>query len=210
MAGDFVVDEKTDIHEVYNPKDENEICTGDKIVNNLVTDIGTDYEGSVGIAAGYPRDILIACNEIANAPYSGISVGYGWSDKDNAMRHNRILYNEIHDTSSALCDAGGIYTLSKQPDSEIIGNYIHDINLPDGADYATSGIYMDEQTAGFTVKNNVINNAWGVGRNNNGENDYREKKIYIDKKFGFNVAKIKSNAGIKKNYNRFEKFHIKD
>ena len=208
MIGDFVVDENTDIHEVYNPENEDEICTGDKIVNNLVTEIGTDYEGSVGIVAGYPRDILIACNEVSYAPYTGISVGYGWSDKDNAMRNNRIIYNEIHHTSGYLCDAGGIYTLSKQPDSEIIGNYIHDINLPDGADYATSGIYMDEQTAGFTVKDNVIYHAWGVGRNNNGDNDYQENKIYVDKKLGFKVSKIKCFAGRKKNYNRFEKFHI--
>ena len=207
MIGNFVVDENTDIHTVFNPEDENLICTGDKIVNNLVTKIGTDYEGSVGIAAGYPRDILIACNEVSEAPYTGISVGFGWSDKDNAMRHNRILNNEIHDTSQMLCDAGGIYTLSKQPDSEIIGNYIHDINLPDGADYATSGIYMDEQTAGYTVKNNVIYHAWGVGRNNNGENDYQENKIFIDKKIGIRVLDIKRKAGIKKNYDFFEKLH---
>ena len=207
MVGNFVVDENTDIHVVYNPEDEEQICTGDRIVNNLVTQIGTDYEGSVGIAAGYPRDILIACNEVSYAPYSGISVGYGWSAEDNAMRHNRILNNEIHHTSQMLCDAGGIYTLSKQPDSEIIGNYIHDIELPDGADYATSGIYMDEQTAGFTVKNNVIYHAWGVGRNNNGDNDYKENRIYIDKKAGLRVWNIKRKAGIKKHYNSFEKLH---
>ena len=207
MVGSFVVDENTDIHVVYNPEDESDICTGDKIVNNLVTNIGTDYEGSVGIVAGYPRNILIACNEVSYAPYTGLSVGYGWSAEDNAMRDNRILNNEIHHTSQALCDAGGIYTLSKQPHSEIIGNYIHDIELPDGADYATSGIYMDEQSAGFTVKNNVIYHAWGVGRNNNGENDYQENKIYVDKKFGFNVSRIKRQAGIKKNYNAFEKLH---
>ena len=197
MIGSFVVDENTDIHVVYNPVDESEICTGDTITNNLVTNIGTDYEGSVGIAAGYPRDILIEHNEVSYAPYTGISVGYGWSAEDNAMRHNRILNNEIHHTSQVLCDAGGIYTLSKQPDSEIIGNYIHDIELPDGADYATSGIYMDEQTAGFTVKNNVIYHAWGVGRNNNGENDYQEKKIFVDKRFGLRVRNIRRNAGRK-------------
>jgi parallel beta-helix repeat protein len=207
MIGNFVVDDNTDIHTVYNPEDETQICTGDKIVNNLVTNIGTDYEGSVGIAAGYPRDILIACNEVCEAPYTGISVGFGWSAEDNAMRHNRILNNEIHNTSKMLCDAGGIYTLSKQPDSEIIGNYIHDINLPDGADYATSGIYMDEQTAGYTVKNNVIYHAWGVGRNNNGENDYQENKIFVDKKLGFRVPDIKRKAGIKKNYDLFEELH---
>ena len=36
--------------------------------------------------------------------------------------------------------------------------------LPEGADYAAGGIYMDEQTAGFTVKDNVIYHAWGAGR----------------------------------------------
>ena len=208
MIGSFVVDENTDIHTVYNPADENDICTGDKIVNNTVTEIGTDYEGSVGIVAGYPRDILIACNEVSYAPYTGISVGYGWSDADNAMRHNRILNNEIHHTGEMLCDAGGIYTLSKQPDSEMTGNYIHDINLPDGADYATSGIYMDEQTAGYTVKNNVIYHAWGVGRNNNGENDYQENKIYIDNKHNPKTWVIIKNAGTKNFYDFFSNTHF--
>lgn len=66
---------------------------------------------------------------------------------------------------------------------------------------------MDEQSAGYTVKNNVIYHAWGVSRNNNGENDYQEKKIFIDKKFGVRVSKIKRQAGIKKNYDLFEKLH---
>ena len=208
MVGSFAVDENTDIHVVYAPADETEICTGDRIVNNLVTRIGTDYEGSVGIAAGYPRNILIACNEVSYAPYTGISVGFGWSAADNAMRHNRILYNEIHHTGAVLCDAGGIYTLSKQPDSEIRGNYIHDITLPEGADYATSGIYMDEQTAGFTVKDNVIYHAWGVGRNANGENDYRENRIYIDKKWDPRTWSILLGAGRKQFYGFFAKTHF--
>lgn len=207
MIGQFAVDENTDIHAVYNPEDETQICTGDRIVNNLVTNIGTEFEGSVGIAAGYPREILIACNEVSYAPYSGVSVGFGWSAEDNAMRRNRILYNEIHHTSRVLCDAGGIYTLSKQPDSEIVGNYIHDIELPDGADYATSGIYMDEQTAGFTVKDNVIYHAWGVGRNNNGDNDYRENRIYVDKKWDPRAWGIMWNAGRKTCYDLFANTH---
>ena len=207
MIGSFAVDENTDIHTVYNPEDETQICTGDKIVNNLVTEIGTDYEGSVGICAGYPRDILIACNEVSFAPYTGISVGFGWSADDNAMRHNRIMNNEIHHTSQVLCDAGGIYTLSKQPDSVMSGNYIHDIELPDGADYGTAGIYMDEQTAGYTVKNNVINDAPGVWRNRNGEDDYRENSIYVNKKADPRTWFIQANAGRKKAYDFFERLH---
>ena len=200
MIGNFAVDENTDMHIVYNPENESDICTGDRIVNNLVTNIGTDYQSSVAIGAGYPRDILIANNEVCYAPYTGISVGFGWSADDNAMRNNRILNNDIHHTSQVLCDAGGIYTLSKQPGSEISGNYIHDIYLPEWADYATSGIYMDEQTAGYTVKYNVIEHGWGVGRNRNGENNYKEKTIYIDKKQTPIIKSIKNNAGINDNY----------
>ncbi len=205
MIGKFVVDEKTDIHVVYNPEDESDICTGDRIVNNRVIHIGTDYESSVGICAGYPRDILIANNEVAYAPYTGISVGFGWSNADNAMKNNRILNNEIHHTSQILCDAGGIYTLSKQPGSEMSGNYIHDIVLPEWADYGTSGIYMDEQTDGYTVKYNVLENACGVGMNRVGQNDYKEKTIYIDKKWNPVIDSIKDNAGINDNFNVYAK-----
>ena len=207
MAGNFCVDENTDMHEVFNPADSSEVCEGDWIVNNLITDIGTDYQSCVAIGAGYPRDILIANNEIRNAPYTGISVGFGWSDKENCMRGNRILNNLIHDTSQVLCDAGAIYTLSVQPGSEISGNYIHDIHLPEWADYATSGIYMDEQTAGYTVKNNVIYHAWGVGRNRNGENDYDEASIYIDTENNINAEQIKKNAGINKNFDAYAKLY---
>ncbi len=205
MIGNFVVDENTDIHVVYNPEDETEICTGDRIVNNQIMYIGTDYESSVAIGAGYPRNILIANNEISYAPYTGISIGFGWSSEDNAMRGNRILNNEIHHTSQILCDAGGIYTLSKQPDSEMSGNYIHDIVLPEWADYGTSGIYMDEQTSGYTVKYNVLENACGVGMNRVGENDYDNKTIFIDAKRNTKVKNIIKNAGNIDNFDVYAK-----
>ncbi len=205
IIGKFVVDENTDIHVVYNPEDESDICTDDRIVNNRVLHIGTDYESSVGICAGYPRNILIANNEVAYAPYTGISVGFGWSNADNAMRDNRILNNEIHHTSQILCDAGGIYTLSKQPNSEMSGNYIHDIVLPEWADYGTSGIYMDEQTEGYTVKNNVLENACGVGMNRVGHNDYQHKTMYIDAKRNFKIKSIIKNAGVIDNFDTYSK-----
>ena len=205
MIGKFVVDENTDIHVVYNPEDESDICTGDRIVNNRVMHIGTDYESSVGICAGYPRDILIANNEVAYAPYTGISVGFGWSSADNAMKNNRILNNEIHHTSQILCDAGGIYTLSKQPGSEMSGNYIHDIVLPEWADYGTSGIYMDENTDGYTVKYNVLENAYGVNMHRVGHNEYKDKTMYVDKKWNPVIDAIKDNAGINDNFDVYAK-----
>ncbi|MBO7319184.1 MAG: right-handed parallel beta-helix repeat-containing protein [Clostridia bacterium] len=205
MIGKFVVDENTDIHVVYNPEDESDICTGDRIVNNRVMHIGTDYESSVGICAGYPRDILIANNEVAYAPYTGISVGFGWSIADNAMKNNRILNNEIHHTSQILCDAGGIYTLSKQPGSEMSGNYIHDIVLPEWADYGTSGIYMDENTEGYTVKYNVLENAYGVNMHRVGHNEYEDKTMYVDKKWNPIKQSIIKNAGINDYFDAYAK-----
>ena len=205
MIGSFCVDENTDMHEVYNPENKSEICEGDWIVNNRISGIGTDYQGAVAIGAGYPKDILIANNEIFNAPYSGISVGFGWSDKESCMSGNRILNNEIYNTSRVLCDAGGIYTLSVQPGSEMSGNYIHDITLAEWADYGTAGIYMDEQTAGYTVKNNVIENADGVWRNRNGEDDYDEKTIYINNSDNINAYFIKKNAGTNKYFDAYAK-----
>lgn len=200
MIAKFAVDENTDFHVAYLPENPDEICQNDWIVNNRVLHIGTDYEGSVAIAAGYPQGILIANNEVAYAPYTGISVGFGWTSADNAMSDNRILNNEIHHTSQILCDAGGIYTLSKQPNSEMSGNYIHDVVLPAWADYATSGIYMDEQTSGYTVQNNVLENACGIGRNQNGENDYKEKTIYVDRARTGKIEKIIRNAGVRERF----------
>ena len=205
MVGQFCVDENTDMHEVYHPAEESAVCTGDWIVNNLITEIGTDYQGAVGIGAGYPKEILIANNEVCNAPYTGISVGFGWSDKESCMRGNRILNNEVHHTSRVLCDAGGIYTLSLQPDSVMSGNYIHDITLPAWADYDTAGIYMDEQTAGYTVENNVIENAKSVWRNRNGEDAYDEKTIFIDQSKKPAAKSIKKNAGISKYFDAYAK-----
>jgi len=161
-VGKFVVDEDTDYHVPYNPNDSREICVNEKILNNYVTNIGTDYEGSVSIAAGYPEGIMIANNTIKHAPYTGISLGYGWTSQSSAMKNNRILRNKISNVTEVLCDAGGIYTLSNQPGSEIAENYIYDITLPAWADYGTCGIYLDECSDGFLVRENVILKAYGI------------------------------------------------
>lgn len=86
MVAQFAVDENTDMHIVYNTENESDICDGDRIVNNLITNIGTDYQSSVAIGAGYPRNILIANNEVSYAPYTGISVGFGWSASAGRLR----------------------------------------------------------------------------------------------------------------------------
>jgi hypothetical protein len=37
-------------------------------------------------------------------PASGISVGWGWTTLENAMRDNKILYNRVHDYMRRMGD----------------------------------------------------------------------------------------------------------
>lgn len=168
----FVQDENTEYHTAYNPSDNSEITSNIDVVNNKVHHIGTEYEGAVGIAAGYPENIVIAHNNIYNAPYSGISVGFGWTSKDNTMKNNIIFANKIYDIGKVLCDFGAIYTLSKQPGSVCAKNYINNVSRQTWFDYGYAAMYFDEQTEGYTIKENVMCNigsdAWGGGINFNG------------------------------------------
>jgi len=170
-VGKFVRDDLIDYHDVYNPSDMREVCTNCLISNNYLTKIGTDYDGSVGIAAGYPRQITITHNTLSHMPYTGISVGYGWTNKDNPMNGNVISYNHIHHVNEVVCDGAAIYTLSKQPNSEISKNYIHDIYRKEWHDYGCAGIYLDEQTSGYTVFDNVMINTPSIWQNRTGTNN---------------------------------------
>ncbi len=166
----FFCDDLIDFHDAYNPTDTREICDGQIIRNNYVTRIGIDYEGSVGIAAGYPKNITIENNTISHTPYSGISVGFGWTSSDNAMRGNKILRNHIHNVGEVLCDGAAIYTLSKQPSSEMAYNFVHDFDRKEWFDYGCAGIYLDEQTSGYNMHDNLMFNCPGIWQNRTGTN----------------------------------------
>lgn len=171
-------DAGVETHVPYNPKDERVICTREKVLNNLVTDCGTEDWGSVGICVGYGREIAIEHNEVSNLPYTGIGVGWGWNKAPNCMRDNRVVANNVHHIATRLGDTGGIYTLSPQPGTIISDNCISDIQLsryvpdPDHWFY----LYLDEGSSFITVRDNwcpsekFMKNANGPGNHweNNG------------------------------------------
>jgi hypothetical protein len=171
-------DESVETHLPYNPKDEREICTNELIENNLVTDCGNEDWGAVGIAAGFVRGVTIRHNEVAQVPYTGISLGWGWTKTANAMRDNRMQANYIHHYAQHTYDVAGVYTLSAQPGTVITENrvdeigrasYVHD---PDHWFY----LYLDEGSSNITVQDNwcpaekFLANANGPGNvwKNNG------------------------------------------
>ncbi len=171
-------DATVETHIPWNPVDERESCTRETIANNLITDCGNEDWGCVGIAAGYVRDVSIRHNEVFNLPYTGISVGWGWTKQTNAMRGNLIEANRIHHVATRLGDTAGIYTLSAQPGTVIRENYVHDLTIsayvPDTNHWFY--LYLDEGSSGITVRDNwcpsekFLKNANGPGNvwTNNG------------------------------------------
>jgi hypothetical protein len=97
---------------------------------------------------------LLDHNEIFDTPYSGISVGWGWS-KLGYSHQNTISHNEVHSYMHILGDGGGIYTLGNQGTAEEKtvwdGNYIHHSGH-------AQGMYADEGSGFMEIKNNVLHN----------------------------------------------------
>lgn len=154
MVGTFP-DQGFETHVPFSPKHDEDICDGIIISNNEIRHCTTEDWGAVGIGAGYVRNIQIMNNEVSDLNYSGICVGWGWTALESGMRNNRIESNHVYYYAKQLYDAGGIYTLSYQPNSFIRNNRIE---APVKAPYATNDrafcIYFDEATDGYTVEDN--------------------------------------------------------
>ena len=162
MVARVVPSDDTEMHVPYLPDDERDVSRGDRVASNLIDGVATVYFGSPGIVAGYPRELRIEHNVIRHLPYSGISLGWGWTGDSSAMRDNLVAYNEIYDVVRLLNDGGGIYTLSYQPGTRLYRNYIHDIPKPTHlGQKLVFGVYLDEQSGGsltrpLTLEENII------------------------------------------------------
>jgi hypothetical protein len=171
-------DESFEAHLPYNPSDPREVCTNERIINNLIDDATNEDWGCVGIGAGYVKGIKIEHNEVCDVSYSGISVGWGWTKAANVMSDNIIRANKVHHYAKHMYDVSGIYTLSAQPRSVIDSNYIDNIyKVPYAHDpQHWFYLYTDEGSSFFTVKDNwcpvekFLKNANGPGNvwENNG------------------------------------------
>lgn len=165
----------------YATTDPHRMSTGLAIKNNLILRAGAEYYDTVGIWAGYTAHTQISHNEIADLPYSGISVGWGWGQPSYA-RDNAITGNHIYNVLRTLRDGGGIYTLSSQPGALIRDNYIHQL----GNDFAA--IYLDEGTQQYVVERNVVAAApqWlylnaRLVQNNTAQQNFAETAAMTDK-----------------------------
>lgn len=182
-------------HLPYNPADKREVCSNQLIADNYITDVTNEDWGCVAICAGYVSDVTIQNNEISDIAYTGISLGWGWTQTVNCMKNNKVIENNIHHYAKHMHDVAGIYTLSAQPKSVIARNYVHDIVLSPYAHDPNHWFYLytDEGSSFFEVKDNwcdagkFLKNANGPGNvwTNNGP-------MVADS--------IRTNAGLKPEY----------
>ncbi|MBP1993663.1 discoidin domain-containing protein [Paenibacillus eucommiae] len=154
------------------PQDLRYVVKNNQVTNNYIHQIAVEYRGCVGVFVGYTEGTLVSHNEIADLPYTAITMGWGWGDRDfadkpdriskaedrwrilynvpSSSKNNVISHNHIHNIMSYLKDGGGIYNLGAQPGGVIEGNYVHGVNNEYGA------IYLDSGSRYLTVANNIL------------------------------------------------------
>lgn len=131
-------------------------CDGVTISGNVIRKAGRNFAGSAGITAFYTSRTTISQNDLADLPYTAISVGWGWRIHPDFVenRENKIIGNRIVDVTEVAQDGGGIYTLGPQPDSVIEKNYIANINA-----VHCYAIYNDSGSSAFAIRDNVGENV---------------------------------------------------
>lgn len=132
-----------------------DLCRNNLIKNNYITRIGRINSGAPGIQSYYTKGLQMVHNTVYDVPYSGLCCGWGWIKYNDAYacRDNNINYNHIEKVMQVSVDGGGIYTLDRQPNSTLIGNYVTDMPNPYGA------LYGDNTTSFYTYLNNVTENV---------------------------------------------------
>jgi hypothetical protein len=158
----------------HHPRDRRMVNHDVRIVDNAVDGVSKDYQDNAAILSTYTTRATISHNSIANVPYDGVDIGWGWGTNDpggnqyyrgaglynyqpiyhtpTTFRDNLVSDNLIHDTKQVLNDGGSIYTLSASPGTVIERNYIYDNN-------STLGVLIDQGTRYVVMRDNVVAGA---------------------------------------------------
>ncbi|MBP7335778.1 right-handed parallel beta-helix repeat-containing protein [Niveispirillum sp.] len=173
--------------DAHHPADPRLINRDLTIADNVVVDVAKDYKDNAAVLATYIDGAAILHNDIADANYDGIAIGWGWGYNDaggnrnyaenqkgylhnpvfqgpTVLRNMAVEGNRIHGVKKWFFDGGAIYNLSANPGTVIRNNHIFDI-----ADRIA--IYLDEGSKHIRVEGNVVEtdgywlNANTVGKN---------------------------------------------
>lgn len=165
-------------HDKWTEKEEG-LCTDILVSNNLIRNTGIEHKPSVVIMAYWGHGINITHNDIKYAPYSGISLGWGWEEWNGrierskgkpslSLRNNSVTGNKIGYVLQALHDGGGIYLLGRQSAfakdpsvqqwTPICNNYLYDFG-----GVTRAGVHTDNGAEYYLCCNNVFNHLpWSL------------------------------------------------
>lgn len=147
---------------VINPVDPENLIKNNVISNNYIHHVAVEYQSAAALSAGFPKDTRIVQNEIYDAAYSSMHIGYGWAnyaDRGTATENLYIMNNYIHDVlNNKIYDGGGIYTIGATGGTAdnpnlICGNYLKDIRNYYGV------LYPDEGATFWRFSENVIDQS---------------------------------------------------
>jgi hypothetical protein len=130
-----------------------DFCRSINITNNLIRRVSVEYM-TPAITAYYVNNVQIAHNDILDAPYTGISLGWGWGRGVVNCANNKIQNNRIENVLYKLKDGGHIYTLDPMKGTVISGNHL----LKSGE--WKGGIYHDNSSAYIISRDNVFEDCY--------------------------------------------------
>jgi len=184
--------------EAHHPSRPEQAVRDIVIRNNHIQTVSQDYREQAAILVTYATAALILNNDVSDAPYDGIDVGWGWGTQDvggnptymtrprgyydqpgnrvfetpTILRDTVIFANRVHGVKRWYPDGGAIYHLSADPGALIAENYIYDV--PGGI-----GIYLDEGSRYVTVRNNVVDGV-GLWINLNAQDEVLPRRTNLD------------------------------
>lgn len=170
------------------------------IRDNRISTVSQDYREQAAILVTYATGAIIMSNDVSDAPYDGIDIGWGWGSNDpggspayrtasrgyydqagnltydtpTILRDTVVVGNRISRVKQWYPDGGAIYHLSADPGALIAENYIRDV--PGGI-----ALYLDEGSRYVTVRNNVVDNV-GVWLTVNSQDSLLPRRTALDNK----------------------------
>lgn len=181
QIGDYVGWETAGTANNAFPADPRLHVARNKILNNFINRAAVEYRSSTPIAISFPRDSVIAHNEVYNAPYSALHFGWSWDRiPKTAMGNNLIENNRLQNAMVELADGGLLYTLGASdpdhPATIVRNNWARQTRWG-------QGFYFDESSSRYDVYDNVIEEIGDANIKFNGKTnrETRVTRLYSNK-----------------------------